>query len=169
MTHDARLDPRFSADPFVEPLACCALLVVAVLMQQRGAFVADLGRSVELPCGQLAVALENLLIQRSLEQQVRARSQALEEAHARETRNEEQRRQLLELRVVVADSGPGFPADHSNDTSWELLKSTKATGMGLGLFLAQTAASNHHGHLRIGRSDELGGAEVVIELPLETS
>jgi signal transduction histidine kinase len=37
--------------------------------------------------------------------------------------------------------------------------------MGLGLFIAQTAATNHHGRLRIGRSSLLGGAEVVIELP----
>jgi signal transduction histidine kinase len=66
----------------------------------------------------------------------------------------------------MADSGPGFPPNYRNHTSWELLKSTKATGMGLGLFLAQTAATNHHGQLHIGRSARLGGAEVVIKLPL---
>jgi PAS domain S-box-containing protein len=71
-----------------------------------------------------------------------------------------------QLNVVVADSGPGFPPDHRSDTSWELLKSSKATGMGLGLFLAQTAATNHGGRLRVGRSATLGGAEVVLELPL---
>ena len=69
------------------------------------------------------------------------------------------------IRVAVADSGPGFPEDFRNDTSWEVLKSTKAKGMGLGLFLAQTAAVTHHGQLRIGRSERLGGAAVVIELP----
>ncbi|MFO7629771.1 MAG: ATP-binding protein, partial [Prochlorococcaceae cyanobacterium] len=74
-----------------------------------------------------------------------------------------------EVNVVVADSGPGFPPDHRCDTSWELLKSSKATGMGLGLFLAQTAAANHRGRLRIGRSATLGGAEVVLELPLNVS
>lgn len=41
--------------------------------------------------------------------------------------------------------------------------------MGLGLFLAQTAAANHHGRLLIGRSPTLGGAEVVMELPLNPS
>jgi C4-dicarboxylate-specific signal transduction histidine kinase len=76
-------------------------------------------------------------------------------------------RQPQQLRVLVADSGPGFPPTYSSDTSWELLKSTKATGMGLGLFLAETAATNHHGRLRIGRSQALGGAEVVLELPLK--
>lgn len=67
--------------------------------------------------------------------------------------------------IHVADSGPGFPVDFDNSRSWELLKSTKITGMGIGLFVAQTAATNHRGSLRIGRSAELGGAEVVIELP----
>jgi C4-dicarboxylate-specific signal transduction histidine kinase len=67
--------------------------------------------------------------------------------------------------IQVADSGPGFPDDFDNSRSWELLKSTKITGMGIGLFVAQAAATNHRGNLRIGRSAELGGAEVVIELP----
>jgi C4-dicarboxylate-specific signal transduction histidine kinase len=71
-----------------------------------------------------------------------------------------------QLRVVVADSGPGFPEDVANGGSWEVPRSTKSTGMGLGLFLAQTAAANHHGDLLIGRSSQLGGAEVVIILPL---
>lgn len=82
------------------------------------------------------------------------------------------RRLLLQLQrhperlsIVVADSGPGFPPDYRNDSSWELLRSSKSTGIGLGLFLAQTAATNHHGQLRIGRSGSLGGAEVVIDLP----
>jgi PAS domain S-box-containing protein len=78
----------------------------------------------------------------------------------------ELRRHPSQVSVVVADSGPGFPADHRCDTSWELLKSSKATGMGLGLFLVQTATTNHRGQLRIGHSPTLGGAEVRIELPL---
>jgi signal transduction histidine kinase len=334
--HDAVLDPRFTADSHLDDLSCCSLLVVPVVVQQRpiaaviamyrlkrGAFGPDLARSVELLCGHLAVALENLLIQQSLEQQVQERSQALVQAYDREARREQQRRQQLEQKlktsltaaavvhevqqplaaillncrlalqslealpagaippalarqlrqltvdgdqvtttmermrmllrnvetehssvdlaaslhnallflqpelqqhgvslsreglaqpcplqgdaaqlqiavmnllrnaiqamatqpssnrqlavhlqrqaqcifIRIADSGPGFADDFSGDTSWEVLKSSKATGMGIGLFLAQTAASNHHGQLRIGRSAELGGAEVVIELP----
>lgn len=57
------------------------------------------------------------------------------------------------LAIVVADSGPGFNAEPHSDS-------------GMGLFLAQTAATNHRGRLRIGRSERLGGAEVVLELPL---
>jgi PAS domain S-box-containing protein len=109
-------------------------------------------------CAQLQMAAVNL---------IRNAIQAMEQQHP------SSRRLLLRLQrhpdrlnVVVADSGPGFPPDYRSDPSWELLKSTKATGMGLGLFLAQTAASNHHGQLHIGRNACLGGAEVVIELPL---
>lgn len=74
-------------------------------------------------------------------------------------------RQGDHVTIQVADSGPGFPHDYRGTTSWELLKSTKASGMGIGLFLAQTAAINHGGYLRIGRHAHLGGAEVVIEIP----
>lgn len=74
-------------------------------------------------------------------------------------------RQSQHVSIRVADSGPGFPHDYNGTTSWELLKSTKASGMGIGLFLAQTAATNHGGCLRIGRHTRLGGAEVVIEIP----
>ena len=92
---------------------------------------------------------------------------------AMENQPERQRQLLVQLqrhpehlRLVVADSGPGFPDDGFNGGSWDVLKSTKANGMGLGLFLAQTAAANHHGDLQLGRSARLGGAEVAINLPL---
>lgn len=39
-----------------------------------------------------------------------------------------------------------------------LLKSTKADGSGLGLYIVHTTMENHSGHLEIGRSP-LGGAE----------
>ena len=69
-------------------------------------------------------------------------------------------------RTRVADSGPCFPGDYSDSISWELLKSSKASGMGIGLFLAQTAAINHGGCLRISRNPALGGALVVMQLPV---
>lgn len=334
---DALLDPRIACDPYLEGLACCALLVVPVVLQQRaiaaviashrlrrGAFAVDQVEAVQQLCGHLGVALETLLIQQSLEQQVQDRSAALRRAYERESRHAQQQRDLLrqklktsliaaaavheiqqplaaillhcrlavqrleapaeatgsasligqlrpladaveevsttmermqqllrnvetepslldlsttlnsalafqqmelrrqevqlfcegvaqpcpmrgdaaqlqmavvnlirnalqameqqppeqrrlllqlerqeqQLLIRVADSGPGFPEDFSGcDTSWETLRSSRATGMGIGLFLAQTAASNHRGDLQIGRSAVLGGAEVVISLP----
>jgi C4-dicarboxylate-specific signal transduction histidine kinase len=95
---------------------------------------------------------------------------ALQAMHQQQPGNRQLRLRLQQhgdrVELSVADSGPGFPEAYSSDTSWELLKSTKASGMGIGLFIAQTAATNHHGQLSIGRSSELGGAEVVIELPI---
>lgn len=66
----------------------------------------------------------------------------------------------LELRV--ADNGPGF-----SDLQLEqlLLASTKPQGSGVGLFVVNTAAQNHNGWLVLGRSADLGGAEVVLSLP----
>jgi signal transduction histidine kinase len=66
----------------------------------------------------------------------------------------------LELRV--ADNGPGF-ADLQLEQL--LLASTKPQGSGLGLFVVNAAVQIHGGSLRLGRSDELGGAEVLLRLP----
>jgi PAS domain S-box-containing protein len=66
----------------------------------------------------------------------------------------------LELRI--ADNGPGF-SDPQPDRL--LMASTKAGGSGIGLFVASTAVENHGGSLQLGRSGDLGGAEVLVRLP----
>lgn len=73
------------------------------------------------------------------------------------------RRDQAHVLLAVADSGPGFCGDPEADT---LMRSSKASGSGLGLFVVRTTLTNHHGRLVIGRSNELGGAEVCIQLPL---
>lgn len=67
-----------------------------------------------------------------------------------------------ELVLRLADSGPGFGFDPSDDT---LFQSTKAAGSGLGLFVVRTTMANHHGRLEVGHSARLGGAEVSLVLP----
>lgn len=62
----------------------------------------------------------------------------------------------------LADSGPGFGFDPSDDT---LFQSTKAAGSGLGLFVVRTTMANHLGRLEVGHSALLGGAEVSLVLP----
>ena len=69
------------------------------------------------------------------------------------------RRRHFEIRI--GDSGPGIPKADIADL---LLRSTKAEGTGLGLFIVQTTLENHGGHLEIGRSP-LGGAEVRLFFP----
>jgi signal transduction histidine kinase len=66
-------------------------------------------------------------------------------------------------RITVADSGPGFGLDPDADT---LLRTTKPGGTGLGLFVARTSLTNHHGQLTIERSAQLGGASFTMVLPL---
>ncbi len=57
----------------------------------------------------------------------------------------------------------------SRTNSAELpLTSTKPEGSGLGLFVVHTTLEHHNGQLKIGRSRELGGAEVQLLLPLRS-
>lgn len=72
-------------------------------------------------------------------------------------------RQVDQVLVTVADSGPGFELDSDTDT---LLHTTKSGGTGLGLFVVRTCMTNHRGRLEIGRSSVLGGAEFRLSLSL---
>jgi two-component system sensor kinase FixL len=45
--------------------------------------------------------------------------------------------------------------------------STKPEGCGVGLFVVNTAVQIHGGSLQLGRSAELGGAEVLLSLPAQ--
>lgn len=64
--------------------------------------------------------------------------------------------------LQVLDSGPGLPA-----LDWRqlLLNSSSPAGMGLGLLIVQSIASNHGGRLILGRSEDLGGALASLSLP----
>ena len=77
------------------------------------------------------------------------------------------RRQADEVQLVVADNGAGFPEDllALNTSEDVLLRSRKPFGSGIGLYVVSTTMENHGGRLELGRSDELGGAEVVLCLP----
>jgi PAS domain S-box-containing protein len=66
-----------------------------------------------------------------------------------------------EFEIRIGDSGPGIPEADIADL---LLRSTKAEGTGLGLFIVQTTLENHGGRLEIGRSP-LGGAEFRMVFP----
>lgn len=65
------------------------------------------------------------------------------------------------IELVVGDSGPGWPGGTLDDV---LLRSTKAAGAGIGLYVVKTAVENHRGQIFIGRSP-LGGAEFRIRFP----
>ncbi len=63
----------------------------------------------------------------------------------------------------VEDNGPGIdPAMHSD--MFKFLKTTKSSGMGLGLWLCKYIVERNHGQIFATRS-ELGGAKFTIKLP----
>jgi signal transduction histidine kinase len=71
-------------------------------------------------------------------------------------------RQPGRVSVVVSDNGPRFS---SFQLARQPLETSKQTGTGLGLFLAETTMANHHGELALGRSPQ-GGAEARLVFPL---
>jgi PAS domain S-box-containing protein len=74
----------------------------------------------------------------------------------------ELRRQEHWVELVVGDSGPGFGSEPPDTT---VLRSSKEEGTGLGLYVVRTTLDNHGGTIEFGQSP-LGGAEVVLRLPL---
>jgi signal transduction histidine kinase len=151
-----------------QPIDLCevvesARLVLAGLLASQGVTLEQSGLNQPgwlLGDGaQLQIAVANL---------VRNAVEALEQAGVKrplvrlslERRPDADGREWLELRI--ADNGSGF-SEHQRDQL--LLASTKAGGSGIGLFVASTAVENHGGQLELGRSQDLGGAEVLVRLP----
>jgi signal transduction histidine kinase len=66
---------------------------------------------------------------------------------------------------IVEDSGPGIDADHL-PRLFDSFFTTKETGMGLGLPIAQSIIEAHNGRIRADNSSALGGARFVFELPV---
>ncbi|TVS06368.1 MAG: PAS domain S-box protein [Cyanobium sp. PLM2.Bin73] len=151
-----------------QPIDLCevvesARLVLAGLLASQGVTLEQSG--LDQPHwllgdgAQLQIAVANL---------VRNAVEALEQAGVKrplvrlslERRPDADGREWLELRI--ADNGSGF-SEHQRDQL--LLASTKAGGSGIGLFVATTAVENHGGQLQLGRSPDLGGAEVLVRLP----
>ena len=63
----------------------------------------------------------------------------------------------------VEDSGHGIP-EQQLDGVFKFLKSSKSTGMGLGLWLSKYIVERNHGEIFVAKS-ELGGAKFTIQFP----
>jgi signal transduction histidine kinase len=68
------------------------------------------------------------------------------------------------LTLNMEDSGPGFTEEQKLRSEMPI-ESTKPEGMGMGLFLARTAAENHRASITFSRSPSLGGAKVTVTFP----
>lgn len=70
---------------------------------------------------------------------------------------------FVELKVF--DNGPGIP-DQLKASIFDLMKTNKKQGMGLGLWLCKHIIDRHQGRISYQQSS-LGGAEFLIQLPIE--
>jgi two-component system sensor histidine kinase AtoS len=69
------------------------------------------------------------------------------------------------VRVKLKDTGPGVPAE-MREQIFNPFVTTKKTGVGLGLSIVSKIVDEHHGTIRLEKSEEKG-AGFVIFFPLE--
>ena len=69
------------------------------------------------------------------------------------------------VQVRLKDTGPGVPAE-MREQIFNPFVTTKKTGVGLGLSIVSKIVDEHHGTIRLEKSDEKG-ASFVIFFPLE--
>jgi C4-dicarboxylate-specific signal transduction histidine kinase len=69
------------------------------------------------------------------------------------------------VELKISDNGPGIP-DQLKASIFELMKTNKKQGMGLGLWLCKHIIDRHQGRISYKQS-ALGGAEFLIQLPIE--
>jgi two-component system nitrogen regulation sensor histidine kinase NtrY len=66
--------------------------------------------------------------------------------------------------MVVEDDGPGVPAE-ARERVFDPYVTTKSEGTGLGLAIVKKIVVEHNGAISVGRSERLGGAAFLVELP----
>jgi signal transduction histidine kinase len=69
------------------------------------------------------------------------------------------------VELKISDNGPGIP-DQLKASIFDLMKTNKKQGMGLGLWLCKHIVDRHQGRISYEQS-ALGGAEFLIQLPIE--
>ena len=69
--------------------------------------------------------------------------------------------------IAIQDSGPGI-APGALPAIFDLYKTTKQEGLGVGLWLSKTIMESHHGSISASNSSD-GGAVFTIELPMQPS
>lgn len=152
-----QLRPETVSDIFRETLD-----LVSPLLQGEGV---DL--SVSLPRGTRKVFADKLQIEQVLINLIANATEAMAD-----NKHGEKRLSLSafnspdgdSVTVVVADSGPGFPA-HVDIRHPALFSSSKADGLGVGLSFSRTIVQNHGGELQIGGGP--GGAVVTMTIRSE--
>ncbi len=72
------------------------------------------------------------------------------------------------MTIVVEDDGPGVP-EETRERVFDPYFTTKPDGTGLGLAIVKKIVVEHNGSIRVTKSARLGGAALVLTLPLPHS
>jgi PAS domain S-box-containing protein len=110
------------------------------------------------------VLADKIQIQQVLVNLVRNAIEAMREAPERKLTLSISTTDAGMVRTDVCDTGPGLPAQ-IQETLFEPFKTTKATGMGVGLSISRSIIEAHHGRLWAEANPE-GGAVFSFTLPL---
>jgi signal transduction histidine kinase len=70
------------------------------------------------------------------------------------------------VRIAVRDAGPGIPREH-HERIFKPFFTTKESGTGLGLAVAQRIVEQHGGTLVLDDADTHQGATFVVEIAIE--
>lgn len=119
---------------------------------------------LSLPTPELRLAIGQAQLEAALRNLVLNASQAAGEGGLIRLEAE---RLGLELIVRVEDSGPGFDQQASARIGSRMVSSWG--GQGIGLLIVRRVVDEAEGHLSVRRSSKLGGACVVLQLPLITT
>lgn len=118
---------------------------------------------VELDPAANPVLADRVQIQQVIINLVRNAIEAMEQSKVKKVTVRTSLEDTETVRVTVADSGPGIEPEMAK-TLFESFRSTKSSGMGLGLSICRTIVEAHGGRIRAGASEE-GGAEFSFTLP----
>lgn len=147
-----------------EPIDLCALISTCLAGQQprlSALAVSVLQTGCEQP---LLIWAEPAPLQILLANLLRNALEALELCPAGERQLQLVLRRLpANVQLTVSDSGPGLPTAALEGLQ---LRSSKPSGLGLGLFTAEMIARQQGGSLKGGRCPQLGGAALCLTLPL---
>lgn len=128
----------------------------------------DQGRvqlSLDFEPGRLEVEVDPIEIQQVLVNVVQNAVQALAEKAPDDRRISISTSLVeLEVRIEIADNGPGFAAANIEDSLAPFF-TTKADGLGMGLAISRSLLERYRGELRAENRSE-GGARVVLTIPL---
>jgi len=109
------------------------------------------------------VLVDRVQIQQVLLNLIRNAVEAMEESRFKRLEISSRKADHEMIEVIVADSGPGL-ATETTATLFQPFRSTKVTGMGVGLSISQTIIEAHEGRIW-SETSTLGGAAFHFTLP----